>query len=40
MKVPDLYVGKQLFVGLGKAISLGQGDALQFVGLLTWKVQQ
>ena len=27
MKVPDLYVGKQLFVGLGKAISLGVGDA-------------
>ncbi len=27
MKVPDLYVGKQLFVGLGKATALGQGDA-------------
>ena len=26
MKVPDLYVGKQLFVGLGKPTALGEGD--------------
>ena len=25
MKVPDLFIGKQLFVGLGKALALGQG---------------
>ena len=29
MKIPDLYVGKQLFVGLGKAISLDKETAIR-----------